>query len=141
MDQSLSQEMTEATYVVIEPRRALWWLTSFVRVHAAVACAAMLLAIMAAQMFVVVWRKTITVDEIVMIPSAYYHLVAGNYQLVNEHPPLSKIAAGLPLLFVQPDEAKPERLTHPAGSYELKAEYYDSFWADNRARFEQVIFW
>ena len=89
----------------------------------------------------VVRNDAITVDEIVMIPSAYYHLVAGNYQLVNEHPPLSKIAAGLPLLFVQPDEAKPEHLTHPAGSYELKAEYYDSFWADNRARFEQVIFW
>lgn len=97
--------------------------------------------IMAAQMFVVVWRKSITIDEIVMIPSAYYHLGARNSQLVNEHPPLAKIMAGLPLLFVQPEEIKPNQKTAPEGSGEAKWAYQESFWHNNSDRFQSLSFW
>jgi hypothetical protein len=63
-------------------------------------------------MFAVISRKSIAVDEIVMIPSAYYHLAAG-FQLVGEHPPLAKIIAGVPTL--RPAELKPEQIAGEPG--------------------------
>ena len=96
---------------------------------------------MALQMFAVIWRKSITVDEIVMIPSAYYHLASGNFQLVNEHPPLSKLVAGAPLLFVQPEEARPDQINASPGSSDVQWAYYESFWENNFDRFDTVGFW
>jgi 4-amino-4-deoxy-L-arabinose transferase-like glycosyltransferase len=93
------------------------------------------------QMLAVVARKSITADEIVMIPAAYYHLAAGNFQLVNEHPPLSKILAAVPLLFVQPDEIRPQQLTAPPGSPDAKWAYQESFWENNPGLFESLSFW
>ena len=87
----------------------------------------MLLAAAALQMLVVVRRKNITVDEIVMIPSAYYHLVTGDFHLVNEHPPLSKFLAATPLLMIQPNEPQPSG--------------YMQFWDANAAKFESISFW
>jgi hypothetical protein len=78
-------------------------------------------------MLAVVRRKNITVDEIVMIPSAYYHLAAGNFQLVNEHPPLAKFLAATPLLLIQPNEPQPPEVMR--------------FWEDNSANFETISFW
>ena len=104
------------------------------------ACAA-LLAFMSLQMLAVVWRKSITVDEIVMIPAAYYHLAAGNCQLVHEHPPLSKIIAGLPLLFLQPDETDPRKWDQAPDSPIGKWTYEERFWEDNPRLFESVTFW
>src|SRR6059058_3614156 len=131
MNQSFSQEISPATdFVIIEPRRLLASAVSFLRVHAAAFCAGALLLVMALQMFAVIWRKSITVDEIVMIPSAYYHLASGNFQLVNEHPPLSKLVAGAPLLFVQPEEARPDQINASPGS-SVQWAYYESFWENN----------
>ncbi len=96
---------------------------------------------MSLQMFAVISRKTITVDEIVLIPSAYYHLAAGNFQLVNEHPPLAKIAAGIPLLFIQPNEVKPEQIHGDPGSIPEKWSYAESFWENNPYRFANLSFW
>src|SRR5437870_9098436 len=142
MNQSFSQEVSPATdFVIIEPRQLLASAVSFLRVHAAAFCAGALLSVMALQMFVVIWRKSITVDEIVMIPSAYYHLAAGNFQLVNEHPPLSKILAAVPLLLVQPDEIRPEQITAPPGSPDAKWAYQQSFSENNNALFESRSFW
>ena len=106
MDQPLvlESDAVATTLLVFEPRRFLSLLLTFVRSHAAEFTSGALLALMGLQMFTVIWRKNITVDELVMIPSAYYHLVDGDFQLVNEHPPLSKIVAAVPLLFVQPNE-------------------------------------
>ena len=107
MDESLSQNSaTERTYLVFEPRRAINSIWSWARRHAAELMCAGLLAGMSWQMLAVISRKSITIDEIVMIPAAYYHLVAGNFQLVNEHPPLSKIVSATPFLFIQPNEAR-----------------------------------
>ena len=96
---------------------------------------------MAAQMLSVVWQKSITVDEIVMIPAAYYHLAAANCQLVHEHPPFVKILAGVPLLFLQPDESHPAKFGHPPDSPVGKWMYCERFWEDNPLLFESVSFW
>ena len=80
---------------------------------------------MGLQMFAVIWRKSITADELVMIPSAYYHLVDSDFQLVNEHPPLSKLVAATPLLFVQPNE----QANHGA------------FWDYNVKKYPAIAFW
>ena len=114
---------------------------SWARARAAgLACAA-LLAFMSLQMLAVVWQKSITVDEIVMIPAAYYHLAAGNCQLVHEHPPLSKILAGLPLLLLQPDENDPRKFGYAPDSREGKWNYEERFWEDNPRLFESISFW
>jgi len=96
---------------------------------------------MALQMFAVVARKSITVDEIVMIPAAYYHWAAGNSQLVHEHPPLSKMVAGLPLLLVQPNETNAEKYGLAPNSPAGKWKYEERFWEDNSALFEALSFW
>ena len=77
-----------------------------------------LLAVMAANLLAVINRKSITSDEIVHIPAGYYSLVAWDYTLNNEHPPLVKVWAALPLLFLQPNV----RSTHSSSSSRL------SFW-------------
>src|ERR1043166_1007749 len=141
MNQPLSQGISTTDFVNIEPRQLLVRAVSFVRAHAAVCCAGALLFVMALQMLVVIRRKSITVDEIVMIPSAYYHLASANFQLVNEHPPLSKLVAGVPLLFVQPEEIRPDQMTATPGSPDAKWAYYDSFWENNFDRFDSLSFW
>lgn len=92
-------------------------------------------------MLAVVARKSITADEIVLIPAAYYHLADANFQLVNEHPPLVKILAGLPVLFIQPDEIRPERIGAPPYSPDAKWAYQESFWELNPALFDSLSFW
>lgn len=104
--------------------------------HAAQIACALILTLMALQMLMVISRKSITNDEIVMIPAAYYHLVGNNYGLVNEHPPLSKIVAGTSFLFIQPNEG-----LAPESSTDEKWQYYLGFWEHNRDRFESISFW
>jgi len=112
---------------------------TFARSHADVLVSGALLAIMSLQMFAVTWRKNITVDEIVMIPSAYYHLVDADFQLVNEHPALPKILAAIPLLFVQPNETTwdPTR----SNAEDFKWERIGRFWNDNANKFQSIGFW
>lgn len=96
---------------------------------------------MCLNMLTVIARKSITIDEAVMIPSAYYHLAAGNFQLVSDHPPLSKILAAVPLLFIQPKELQPgdiDAAPHTAGA---KFAYQTRFWEDNNSQFESISFW
>ena len=127
--------------VVFEPRRALSRALAWARERAAPLACAALLAFMSLQMLAVVWRKSITVDEIVMIPAAYYHLAAGNCQLVHEHPPLSKILAAVPLLFLQPDENDPRKFGYAPDSAEGKWNRSERFWEDNPRLFESISFW
>ncbi|HJZ79476.1 MAG TPA: glycosyltransferase family 39 protein, partial [Pyrinomonadaceae bacterium] len=99
------------------------------------------LAVMSLQMFAVIARKSITVDEIVLIPAGYYHLAAGNHQLVNEHPPLAKFIAGIPTLFIQPGEVKPEQIHGAPGSIEERWAYAERFWENNPELFASLSFW
>jgi 4-amino-4-deoxy-L-arabinose transferase-like glycosyltransferase len=141
MDESLNQGASEPCVLIFEPRAALTRAREWARARRhALACAALLSA-MALQMFAVVSRKSITVDEIVLIPAAYYHLASGNCQLVHEHPPLAKLVSAPPLLFVQPNEARPEKFGVAADSPAGKWKYEESFWEENFALFDALSFW
>ncbi len=105
-----------------------------------VLCAGILIAV-AVNLTSVLGRKSITADEIVLIPAAYYNLVTDDFQLVREHPPLCKLLAGVPLLFIQPQELPSDTIspTMPRGDSEWF--YAMRFWEDNRAQFEAICFW
>ena len=96
---------------------------------------------MSLQMFAVIWRKSITIDELVLIPSAYYHLVDSDFQLVNEHPALPKIIAAIPLLFVQPNEYQLSPSTAPQNPSDAKWARQAAFWENNLSRAESLSFW
>lgn len=115
-------------------------IATFVRSHAAEFISGLLLAIMGLQMLTVISRKSITVDELVMIPSAYYHLVDGDFQFVNEHPPLSKILAAVPLLFIQPNEQKIDATNSP-GIDDPEWATLSTFWDRNAKTFAAISFW
>lgn len=119
--------MTQANCTVWPDRFQLW-------------CAA-LLAVMALNLVSVTLRKSVTTDEIVLIPSAYYHLVADEIHLIGQHPPLCKWLAGFPLLFIQPHEWKPA-VIDPAGPPDQHEwDYNMHFWQDNRGLFTAICFW
>jgi hypothetical protein len=86
-------------------------------------------------------RKSITADELVLIPAAYYNLVTDDFQLVREHPPACKLLAGIPLLFLQPQEPRPDSLAPALTRGDREWEYAMRFWQDNRAQFEAISFW
>jgi len=96
---------------------------------------------MSIQLFAVIARKNITNDEIVHIPAGYYHLVAGEFQFNNEHPPLVKMWAALPLLFIQPKESV-KTSNDPASDYRAVTwGFHQNFWADNKEQFVTITFW
>ncbi|MFL6589240.1 MAG: ArnT family glycosyltransferase [Chthoniobacterales bacterium] len=97
-----------------------------------------ILAVMALNLVTVTLRKSITTDEIVLIPSAYYHLVADELHLIGQHPPLCKWLAGLPLLLLQPEEWRPAKID-PAGPPDQDEWSYNMhFWRDNRPLFATI---
>ena len=71
----------EASRFAAEARRAL------VAYKVEILCA-MILVAMAFVLVTITARKSITADEIVLIPSAYYHLVTHDVQLIPQHPSL-----------------------------------------------------
>src|SRR5688572_7801010 len=90
--------------------------------------AALILLLMAVNLVTVTARKSITADEIVLIPSAYYALVTNQVQLIPQHPPLCKLLAGLPLLFIQPKELPPAQINQAARPMEIEWAYIMRFW-------------
>jgi 4-amino-4-deoxy-L-arabinose transferase-like glycosyltransferase len=103
-------------------------------------CAVILLA-MSLNLVAVTARKSITADELVLIPAAYYHLVTDDFQLVSEHPPLCKLLAGLPLLFIQPNEVQNQPVDPSVSRGDREWAYAMRFWHDNSSRFETISFW
>jgi Dolichyl-phosphate-mannose-protein mannosyltransferase len=112
----------------------------FVQKHWAHLIVLALLAVMAANLFAVIARKSITIDEIAHIPAGYYHLFAGNYTLNNEHPPLVKLWAALPLLFLQPNEPPLAALDN-VDFYTRTGDAFANFWTANSSEFEVISFW
>jgi hypothetical protein len=112
---------------------------TFIAHHAEAICAVLLL-LMGVNLLTAISRKSITNDEIVHIPAGYYHLVAGEFYLNVEHPPLFKMWAALPLLFIQPKEPEPSDTT-PQDFMVRTLSFQALFWEANRARFEEVSFW
>jgi len=114
---------------------------SWIVAHAAeIGCGAML-TLMSLQMLFVISRKSITIDEIVMIPAGYYHVAARNFELIHDHPPLSKIIAAVPLLFIQPEEIRPDQITGAPGSSDERWEHMERFWENNPEKFLSMSFW
>jgi hypothetical protein len=109
---------------------------NFLGGRAALVCA-LLVALAALQMLVVVRRKSITVDEYVLIPAGYYHLTEGDYRPVSEHPPVAKLIAAVPLLFT--DTSAP-RLDGGPNEYGRFLEKFDEFWRENAGRLDQLSF-
>ena len=48
-------------------------------------------------------HKSMTFDELAYIPAGYSYVTTGDYRLNPEHPPLTKLLAGLALLPLEPD--------------------------------------
>ncbi|MET0650159.1 MAG: glycosyltransferase family 39 protein [Pyrinomonadaceae bacterium] len=107
------------------------------RAEALCAC---LLVLMGANLLSVVWRKGLTADEFYHVPAGYYHLTAGEFRVNTEHPPLLKMLAAWPLLFVGV-EAPPPRYDPAAEPRERTEQTLALFWRANTARFETVSFW
>jgi Dolichyl-phosphate-mannose-protein mannosyltransferase len=142
MDQSLEGQERAAgeSWTMVAPGRVLELLKQLVLAHQAEVVCACLLLLMAINLLAAISRKSITNDEIVHIPAGYYHLVAGDFQLNNEHPPLVKMWAALPLLFIQPEEPPPVNTPHES-FMERTWGFHERFWQANRARFRSITFW
>ncbi|PYS84527.1 MAG: hypothetical protein DMF67_04820 [Acidobacteria bacterium] len=120
-----------------EKREAGTTAPDFLSRRAGLLCA-LLLALMAAQMLAVIRQKSITVDEWVMIPAGYYHLTAGDYRPVNEHPPFAKVIAAAPLLLTHTQAPPLDAAPH---DYEYFLGKFDDFWHRNAVRFDYLTLW
>jgi len=117
------------------------WFITPVRASAAELAASLLLLLMAVTLVAVTARKSITNDEIVMIPAAYNHVTfKGNNRSVREHPPALKIFSPVPLLFIQPNEA-PSEATDATVSDGGQVGRSSEIWGENPAIFESLSFW
>jgi 4-amino-4-deoxy-L-arabinose transferase-like glycosyltransferase len=131
----------ESAFLVFDLRRAASCALQWARQRVVELLCALFLAAMFFNMLLVIAQKSITNDEIVMIPAAYYHLVSGDFQVINEHPPLSKILAGLPLLFIQPKETRTSDLPVRMSSGERTWYVQEHFWRTNRESLAAISFW
>ncbi|HEU4597618.1 MAG TPA: glycosyltransferase family 39 protein [Pyrinomonadaceae bacterium] len=109
----------------------------FSRSRAGLLCA-LLLTLMAAQMLAVVRQKSLTVDEPLLIAAGYYHLTAGDFRPVNEHPPVAKVLGALPLLFT--GTQAPAIDPRPQANYEYFLNLFRELWKANEARYEELTF-
>lgn len=100
-------------------------------------CAGLLL-VMAVNFLSVLPRKTITNDEIIQLPAGYTALTARDFRPNNEHPPLAKMWAALPLLLlgVEAPEVVPADTPDERTTANVR-----SFWAANDAHFATISFW
>lgn len=102
--------------------------------------AAGLLLVMALNLVSVIARKSITIDETLIIPSGYYYLNSPTFFIEPDHPPLSKLLAGLPLVFLPLKTPELGDLSGvPSADQTIVAS--DRFWTMNRPHFESVFFW
>jgi 4-amino-4-deoxy-L-arabinose transferase-like glycosyltransferase len=109
--------------------------------HADETLCALLLLALALNLLTVIRRKSVTTDEIVLIPSAYAYVTGGDTQLVHEHPPLVKLLAGLPLISLQPPlKVLPAQGGAPPRTVAQMQTRVGRFWEDNRASVERVSF-
>jgi 4-amino-4-deoxy-L-arabinose transferase-like glycosyltransferase len=133
MDESLSQAAGP------EARPTAVW--SWVRARRAGLICALLLGIMSVQMLAAASNKSITTDELVHIPAGYYHLVVGDFQFLNQHPPVSMMIGAVPLLFMHPGEmSEAERQKIPRDDSFVFV-LSQRFWMPSDAFYHQAAFW
>lgn len=97
------------------------------------------LALMTVNCIFAIAKTSITTDEVIHIPAGYYSLTAGEYRMNAEHPPLAKMVAAIPLLFLIPRDTGPAE--GPWDFSERGAHFYNHFWNINRAAFLSIWFW
>lgn len=102
-------------------------------------CAGLLL-LMGINLVTVIRRKTLTNDEYYHIPAGYYYLTQGNFKLNEEHPPLVKLWAALPLLAIRPVTPPPVE-TPTENPITRGHETFAQFWAANQSQSEAIAFW
>jgi hypothetical protein len=141
MEDALKQRQESGAAIGESVPRAFAAARRLVAVRKAEVVCTALLVLMAANLFTSISRKSITNDEIVHIPAGYYHLVAGKFQLNNEHPPLAKMWAALPLLFIQPNEQTPSPGAVTGNFSQETWKYLDQFWPNNKEHFAAISFW
>src|SRR5215208_4849248 len=98
----------------------------------------LLLALMGAQMLAVVRQKSITVDELVLIPAGFYHLTEGDYRPVHEHPPVAKVLGAAPLVLAGAEAPPIEEGPH---DYEYFLGKFEDFWRMNAGRLDYLSLW
>src|SRR6185295_17575924 len=141
MEDALKQKENVSTVSLQTFLHSLRAAREFVLAHSAeFICAGLLLA-MTGILLTTIARKSITNDETVLIPSAYYHWVTSDFQLVREHPPLCKLLGGLPILFIQPNELAPQHVDQAAPREVQDWAREMRFWEDNRPLFQSISFW
>ena len=140
MSDSLNQQTADPVFVFLEPRRLLSQLQTWALSRKFEVLCGILLLTMSWQFVVAISRKSITNDETAHIPAGYYHLVAEDFQLNTEHPPLVKMWAALPLLFIQPKEPIITEKTD-ADFAQRSAMVEQQFWFANQTQFLRIGFW
>src|SRR6266536_6392200 len=111
------------------------WKQILMRRKAELAAAA-LLVLMGANLLSAAARKSITIDEASAIPAGYYHLTAAAFQINSEPPPLPKMLAALPLLFIG-TQAPP--ITGEDEYFARRTvDTAPLFWQANRERFRSI---
>ena len=99
-----------------------------------------MLGVMGANLISSAASKSLTNDEFVHIPAAHRHLVAGDFSLNPEHPPLAKLWAGLSLSLADVrDFPLTERDKQDFSAATL--DYSAKFWELNQDRWWQIAFW
>jgi Dolichyl-phosphate-mannose-protein mannosyltransferase len=100
--------------------------------------ALLLLAGMGGVLLRTIALKSITNDEIVHIPAGYSYLTQRDFSINNEHPPLVKAWAALPLLGIVPE--LPGGGISRGDPVARTWSYMDRFWSAARPRFLDVCF-
>jgi hypothetical protein len=82
-------------------------------------------------------RKSLSNDEIAHIPAGYYYWSLEDFQFNNEHPPLAKLWATMPLLFILDGPDSPLNVTDPTSRWN----FYGQFWQQYEGAFSKIEFW
>jgi 4-amino-4-deoxy-L-arabinose transferase-like glycosyltransferase len=88
---------------------------------------------------IAIQKTAITADEIIHIPAGYYAFTAAEFRMNAEHPPLAKMVAAIPLLFLLPYDKGPASVS---GNFSQRgAQFYNHFWAVHKNKFLAIWFW
>ena len=95
---------------------------------------------MALNLLTVVARKSITIDETLIIPAGYYYLTSEAFHIAHEQPPLPSMLAALPLLFLSLQAPSLNDLDNQPSSQQTVTAGA-RFWIVNRDHFRAIFFW
>jgi hypothetical protein len=97
---------------------------------------ALLLGAFAAQCILSMARKSATSDEVPHLAAGYAYLARGDYRLNPEHPPLVKLVAAVPLMFLNLEFNE----SHPGWIHADEWWFGEEFVNDNRVPAPRMVF-